>query len=186
MGAAEGVVMGLALFYGGFIQLLAGMWEFTTGNTYGAVAFTSYGGFWMSLAALNIKAFGFLDGYGSDVDNLQKGLGIYLLAWAIFSLFMLIASHRTTLVLVLLFTVLTTTFWVLAVGKFCGDNLHWKRAGGILGIITAAIAWYGALAALLTEQNSFFVLPVWEMDAIYRKYGLLLPAQAEEEENKAK
>ena len=96
--AADGVVMGLALFYGGFIQLLAGMWEFTTGNTYGAVAFTSYGGFWMSLAALNMKCFGFLEGYGTDVDNLQKGLGIYLLAWAIFSLFMLIASHRTTLV----------------------------------------------------------------------------------------
>src|SRR5919204_6606566 len=44
----EPVVLGLALAYGGIAQLLAGMWEFRTGNTFGAVAFTSYGAFWIS------------------------------------------------------------------------------------------------------------------------------------------
>src|SRR3954470_22413868 len=50
--AGEPVVLGVALAYGGLAQLLAGMWEFRTGNTFGAVAFTSYGAFWLSFAAL--------------------------------------------------------------------------------------------------------------------------------------
>src|ERR1700753_2993376 len=46
--SVQTIVLGLALFYGGLAQLLAGMWEFTKGNAFGAVAFTSYGAFWMS------------------------------------------------------------------------------------------------------------------------------------------
>src|SRR3954462_9608632 len=49
----EPVVLGLAFAYGGLAQLLAGMWEFRTGNTFGAVAFTSFGAFWLSFLALN-------------------------------------------------------------------------------------------------------------------------------------
>eukprot|EP00981_Chlorochromonas_danica_P014022 scaffold7235_cov248-Ochromonas_danica.AAC.1 len=60
--------MGLAMFYGGLVQLLAGMWEFKTGNTFGALLFSSYGGFWMSFAALSVNAFGFLDDYTSNND----------------------------------------------------------------------------------------------------------------------
>src|SRR4051812_49511812 len=48
------VVLGLALAYGGLAQLLAGMWEFRTGNTFGAVAFTSYGAFWLSFWAFEV------------------------------------------------------------------------------------------------------------------------------------
>jgi succinate-acetate transporter protein len=44
----EPVVLGLALAYGGIAQILAGMWEFRTGNTFGAVAFPSFGAFWLS------------------------------------------------------------------------------------------------------------------------------------------
>ena len=50
--AGEPVVLGLAFAYGGIAQLLAGMWEFRTGNTFGAVAFTSFGAFWISFWAL--------------------------------------------------------------------------------------------------------------------------------------
>jgi succinate-acetate transporter protein len=49
------VVLGMALFYGGLVQLLAGMWEFAAGNTFGATAFSSYGGFWLSFACLYSK-----------------------------------------------------------------------------------------------------------------------------------
>jgi succinate-acetate transporter protein len=79
---SKGVVMGLALFYGGLCQLLAGMWEFRTGNTFGTLAFSSYGGFWMSFGALYIDAFGFLKPYANGpAQDLKDALGIYLLAW---------------------------------------------------------------------------------------------------------
>jgi uncharacterized protein len=173
---SHGVVMGLALFYGGLCQLLAGMWEFRTGNTFGALAFSSYGGFWMSFGALFINAFGFLTPYfapGAPIQDLHDCLGIYLMAWGIFSLLMCIASHRTTLVLFVLFFMVFLTFLFLAIAQFRGGDLFVQRAGGICGIIAATIAWYAAYAGLLTKKNSLFTLPVWEMDPIWKHYGFL-------------
>jgi len=45
------VFWGFAIFYGGLAQFCAGMWEFKTGNTFGATAFSTYGAFWMGVAA---------------------------------------------------------------------------------------------------------------------------------------
>jgi len=47
----DGIWLAVALAYGGLIQLLAGMWEFRNSNVFGATAFSSYGGFWLSLGA---------------------------------------------------------------------------------------------------------------------------------------
>ncbi len=169
---------GLALFYGGMVQLLAGMWEFKTGNTFGAVAFSSYGGFWMSLAAINIKAFGFLDGYAArgeeGLKELKDCLGIYLLSWSMFSLWMTIASHRTNIALFTLFFLVFLTFLMLSISEFTGEILC-QEAGGCFGVMAAILAWYCAFAALLTNKNSFFTLPVGELDPIYRKWGWLPP-----------
>eukprot|EP01039_Chlorochromonas_danica_P009316 gene9316-10284_t len=173
--SSHGVVMGLAMFYGGLVQLLAGMWEFKTGNTFGAVLFSSYGGFWMSFAALSVKAFGFLDDYTSNND-LRNSLGIYLLAWAFFSLLMTLCVHRTTLALMTLLFLVFMTFLMLSIGEFTHTspgNIYCTRAGGIFGILAAALAWYCAVAALLTNKNSFITLPVGELDPIYRRLGWL-------------
>ncbi|MGH3153066.1 MAG: acetate uptake transporter [Streptosporangiaceae bacterium] len=37
------IVLGLAIFYGGLVQLVAGLWAFRRGETFPAVAFCSYG-----------------------------------------------------------------------------------------------------------------------------------------------
>ena len=51
---AAGGILAVALAYGGIVQVLAGMWEFRTGNTFGAVAFSSYGAFWISVFVVNV------------------------------------------------------------------------------------------------------------------------------------
>src|SRR3954454_2948287 len=78
---AESAVLGLALFYGGIAQLLAGMWAFVKGNTFGAVAFSSYGAFWLAFWWLlpNPKA---------AAAAGAAGVGVFLLAWTIFTAFM--------------------------------------------------------------------------------------------------
>src|SRR5436309_3060473 len=80
---AEPVVFGLALTYGGVAQLLAGMWEFRTGNTFGAVAFTSYGAFWLSFWA-------FVQFYEKSIpaDLAGQAVGVYLVAWGFFTTYM--------------------------------------------------------------------------------------------------
>ncbi|KAH8553405.1 GPR1/FUN34/yaaH family-domain-containing protein [Umbelopsis sp. PMI_123] len=155
------VVVGLAFFYGGLVQLLAGMWEFKTGNTFGATAFSSYGGFWLSFALIFVPGAGILDAYAapkSTIQNLENSLGIFLLGWTIFTGIMLIASHRSNVGLVSLFFFLFVTFVLLTASKF-NANTTLQVAGGAFGVITAVIAWYNALSGLLTKDSSYFTLP---------------------------
>src|SRR5690349_21024410 len=107
----QDIVVGLALFYGGFAQILAGMWEFRTGNTFGATAFTSYGAFWISFAAIVI-------GIGITKENApdNTAVGYYLLAWGIFTALLMLASFRTNLATAAVFVLLAATFIVLAIG----------------------------------------------------------------------
>ncbi|KAI8342463.1 GPR1/FUN34/yaaH family-domain-containing protein [Chlamydoabsidia padenii] len=159
----HGVVTGLAMFYGGLVQLLAGMWEFRTGNTFGATAFSSYGGFWLSFGMIFIPGSGILDSYKGDAVTLNQSLGFYLLGWTIFTGIMLIASHRSSVGLVSLFFMLFITFILLTAGKF-NNNLTSQIAGGAFGVVTALIAWYNALAGLLTKDSSYFQLPVGRLN----------------------
>ncbi|KAL0090769.1 GPR1/FUN34/yaaH family-domain-containing protein [Phycomyces blakesleeanus] len=155
------VVVGLAAFYGGVVQLLAGMWEFRTGNTFGATAFSSYGGFWLSYAAIFIPSFNILGAYSAEgvaATALSHSLGIYLMAWALFTALMLIASHRSSVGLMALFFFLTITFILLSASEFNASE-HTKIAGGAFGVITAFVAWYNALSGLLTQDSSYFLLP---------------------------
>ena len=120
----EPIVFGLALTYGGLAQLLAGMWEFRTGNTFGAVAFTSYGAFWLSFWA-------FVQFYSTKVPkaDASQAVGIFLLAWGIFTLYMLVASLRTTTAIAVVFALLTVTFFLLAFGEFNGSTGLTKLGG---------------------------------------------------------
>ncbi|OBZ90628.1 Ammonia transport outward protein 2 [Choanephora cucurbitarum] len=156
------VVVGLALFYGGVVQILAGMWEFRTGNTFGATAFSSYGGFWLSFACILIPSFNITASY-TDTAVLEKSLGIYLMSWALFTGLLLIASHRSSIGLMSLFFFLFITFILLAAAKF-NDSLTTQVAGGAFGVITALIAWYNALSGLLTKDSSYFLLPTGRLN----------------------
>ena len=94
-------MLGLALAYGGIVQLLAGMWEFRTGNTFGAVAFCSFGAFWISFWALNVF-------YAKDIGgNAGHAVGVYLWAWAIFTAYMTVAALRTSGAVLLVFVLLS-------------------------------------------------------------------------------
>jgi len=170
---------------GGVVQVCAGMWEFKTGNTFGAVAFSSYGGFWMSFASLKLKAFGFLDGY-TNARDVHDCLGIYLLAWLFFTTFLTIAAHRTTIALASLLFIVIIVFLMLSISEFTAMthpdiSIRCQEAGGVFGVIAAFLAWYCGFASLLTKTHSLFVLPVGEFDPIYRSWGWLPPLEGEEE-----
>lgn len=148
------VVLGLALAYGGLVQLLAGMWEFRTGNTFGAVAFCSFGGFWLSFWALEVF-------YAKDIAAADAGhaVGLYLIAWGIFTLYMFVASLRTTGAVALVFFLLFITFFLLGIGA-AGAHTNITKAGGWFGLATAAAAWYASFAAVTNSTFGRVVLPV--------------------------
>src|SRR5690242_12655169 len=138
----EPVVFGLALAYGGIAQFAAGLWEFAKGNTFGATAFCSYGMFWVSFWWLTGHTD--LSGAGKDVN---KGIGLYLLVWGIFTAYMTIAALRVNAAVLAVFVLLTITFLVLAWGEFAtSSGIH--KLGGYLGLLTAVAAWYASLAGV--------------------------------------
>lgn len=158
-----------------------GMWEMRIGNTFGAVAFSSYAGFFMSYSALFVNAFGFLNGYYKYPDgirDLKNCLGIYLMAWAIFTLVLIICAHRSTLLLLATLTCVFLALLLLSISEFtsltvtAGSDLC-KEAAGCFGVILSFLAWYGAIANMCTKKTSFFTLPVGYMDPIYVSLGLL-------------
>jgi uncharacterized protein len=154
-GAGEPIVFGVALMYGGFAQILAGMWEFRSGNTFGATAFTSYGAFWLSFWA-------YVQFYAADVakaDAAGKAAGLYLIAWGIFTAYMLIAALRTNGALVGVFAVLLVTFMLLGIGE-AGGHTDIVKAGGYFGLVTAAGAWYCSFAGVLSSTFGRPILPL--------------------------
>jgi len=153
--AGEPIVFGLALAYGGLAQVLAGMWEFRTGNTFGAVAFTSYGAFWLSFWAF--EQF-FAKGI-TDKAALGDAVGTYLIAWGIFTTYMWIASFRTTVAISVVFVLLAATFFVLGFAE-TSANTDLTKIGGYLGLATAAAAWYASFAAVTNSTFGRTLLPV--------------------------
>ena len=149
----EPVVLPLALFYGGLAQLLAGMWEFRKNNTFGALAFTSYGAFWLSFATY-VK---FVAG-GLPAESAHSATGLFLLAWTIFTLYMLIGSAKTNTALFLTFIVLEVTFVFLTLGAFMASSTM-STIGGWLGLVTAFLAWYVSAAGLLNPMYKRALLP---------------------------
>jgi succinate-acetate transporter protein len=152
--AGEPVVLGVALAYGGIAQVLAGMWEFRTGNTFGAVAFTSFGAFWLSFWALVTFFAGEI-----PAEHVGSALGLYLIAWGIFTTYMLVASLRTTAAIALVFALLAVTFFLLGIGN-ANESEGLIEAGGWFGLATAAAAWYASFAAVTNSTFGRTVLPV--------------------------
>jgi uncharacterized protein len=153
------MIAALALAYGGVAQLLAGIWEFRTGNTFGAVAFCSYGAFWISF-------FFIVQSVGKNVPTeVFSGLSLYLYMWGIFTAYMFIASLRTTGAVALVFLLLAVTYFILGIGNASLVGGHAAtngtiKLGGYVGIATAIAAWYASFAAVLNSTFGRVLMPV--------------------------
>lgn len=169
-GVAEpNIVVALAFGYGGLVQLLAGMWEMAVGNTFGATALSSYGGFWISFAiVLTPGGFDIVAGYSgttAKTNDFNNAFGFFLAGWFIFTTILLLCTLRSTVAFFVLFFTLDLAFLCLFLGYLYADSKgatqpHLIKAGGVFGIVAAFAAWYNALAGIADDSNSFFVIPV--------------------------
>jgi succinate-acetate transporter protein len=148
------VVLGMAIAYGGLCQLLAGMWEFRTGNTFGAAAFSSYGAFWISFFFLVT-----FDAAKLVPAHAGTAIGAYLWAWGLITAIFFLCTFRAPRALSLLFLLLTLTFVFLAIGND-GADTSIVHIGGYIGIATAANALYLVLAFIMEAVYERPILPV--------------------------
>jgi hypothetical protein len=148
-GGGTGAAVALALFYGGLVQLLAGMWEFIRKNTFGAVALSSYGAFWLSFWAI-VK-------FGTAVSS--TSVAIFLLGWTIFTAYMCVAALKTSPHLAVVFVLLTVTFVALTIGNWGAGHASVVKFGGWTGLATAVAAWYASAANVINDTWGRKVLP---------------------------
>ena len=144
------VVLQLALVYGGGAQLLAGLWEFRNGNTFGGTAFVAFATFWISFYLLLANA----ASMGKDVG---LGIGIYLTMWGVFVLYMFIGSLYTNKAFFLAFLLVLITFILLAISNFSGTS---AVLGGWVGLLAGLIALYTSAAVVINGLAGKVVLPV--------------------------
>lgn len=151
------VVFGVALMFGGLTQLIAGVLQFRTGNTFGGVLFSTFGAFWLSLFAI-------AEFFLKDVPAAQTGhaLGLFLYAFGIFTVWIFVAAFRTNVVVVVALAGLAATFFVLGAGNY-GGSTGLVHTGGYLGLIVAALAAYLSCAELCEAAYKRAVLPVWPL-----------------------
>jgi succinate-acetate transporter protein len=174
--------VGLALFYGGVVQLLAGMWEFRNRNVFGSTAFSTYGGFWLSLGVFVVLAETTKLGAGLKGPDVDNGLAWFLLSFAIFNTYMMFWSLRVNVAVFAVFLTLEITEILLTIGFFRvahGASPWILHAGGWAGIVTAATAWYASAAGVVNGMSPTPVLPVgrplWERLPIVSHLGTPMP-----------
>ena len=151
----EQVVLPLALAYGGLIQMIAGILEFRTGNTFGTVAFLSYGAFWWWFALLVL-----LGSHGVlDLSQAGTTIGATLIAWGVFTLYMWIATFRLSRALWWIFLTLWITFFLLGFGTLLGRSAL-GIAGGWVGLVCGLLAMYTSFALVTNATFGRTVIPV--------------------------
>lgn len=148
------IVLGAAAFYGGLAQLLAGMWEFKRGNTFGATAFSSFGAFWLT--------YWYIVNHLGGAGDVHQALGLFDIAWCVFTAYMTVAALKTSVSVLAVFVFLTLTFLFLGIGALQNgmpgpDSL--TKVGGWLGIVTAVLAFYASAAGVINVTHKRDVLP---------------------------
>jgi len=161
----QSIIVSLAFGYGGLVQLLAAMWELAVGNTFGATALGSFGGFWISLAiVLTPGGFQIVEQYPT-AEEFGYAFSFFLYGWFIFTFLLWILTLRSTWIFSALFFNTGWTFLMLALSYSYNTagvpQEGFQKAGGMFGLLAAFLAWYIMLAGLADDSNSFFVVPVF-------------------------
>jgi uncharacterized protein len=160
----DAIWIGPALFYGGVVQLLAGMWEFRNRNVFGATAFSTYGGFWLGLGSVVVLA-DISKTFAASLagNNLTNALAWFFFAFAVFNFYMLLWSMRVSVAVFGVFLTLQITEVLLCIAYFNlshGGSSFLLHTAGWFGIATAAVAWYTSAAGVVNGMSPGVVLPV--------------------------
>jgi uncharacterized protein len=154
----DAMILGMGIFYGGLAQILAGIMEWKKGNTFGTVAFASYGFFWLTLVALLV------------LPRLQWGeapqtaaMVAYLIMWGLFTSAMFVGTLKLNRALQFVFASLAILFFLLAIGDATGSAAI-KKLAGYEGIICGLSAIYAAIAQVLNEVYRKTVLPLYPVN----------------------
>jgi succinate-acetate transporter protein len=157
------MILAMGLAYGGLAQVIVGIMEFKRGNTFGTVAFSSYGLFWWSLVLLLVLPNNAI--FTGLSAPTEMAMAAYFFMWGLFTFAMFFGALKTNRALQFVFASLTILFFMLTIrdltsnpvlfGTFTFGNLT-----GIEGVICGLSAVYLGFAEVLNEAHKKTVLPI--------------------------
>ncbi|KAF9931968.1 hypothetical protein FBU30_009147 [Linnemannia zychae] len=162
-GGGGALVTGFALWYGGIVQVLAGMWAMKVGNTFEATAFSSFGAYWCAYGYMFAPTAMMKESYANTPPHtMQNATGIFLMVWLIMALILTVGTTRSTIATVIMFIFLDIHLSFMMGNEFAHypEDAWPKKIGSVCGIITALLAFYNGAAALWLPSNSHIILPV--------------------------
>ncbi|KAG0223241.1 GPR1/FUN34/yaaH family-domain-containing protein [Mortierella sp. GBAus27b] len=156
-------LMGFALWYGGIVQILAGMWSMKVGNTFEATAFSSFGAYWAAYGYMFFPGSGMEESYaGVSQDQYQNAKGIFILIWFFMAMILTVGTTKSTITTLAMFISLDIHLLFAAISDLAhlsaGHGL--ARTSAVFGIISALMAFWNGAAALWLPSNSHIILPV--------------------------
>jgi uncharacterized protein len=173
------VIPAMGICFGGGAQLIAGLLEWTRGNTFAYVAFVSYGAFWLSLVCVWMLP----NASTGDSPLIHPAdryfLGIYLSIWGVFSFVMMMCTLRMNVAIFLVFLTVTLLFLLLGGGNMC-NNKTALRAAGYEGIVCGCLALYLGVAEVVNEVWDRTILPVIPMTQLLGWFGANTAKKADE------
>ncbi|KAF5102599.1 hypothetical protein D0Z00_000309 [Geotrichum galactomycetum] len=162
-GPNPAALAGLMWFYAGAIELLSGMWCIVIEATWAGTLLSSFGGFWIGYGCIVVDVFGLAEAY--DGYDLTQLLGMWILAWAIFSTMMWAMTFKSTWPLFILMGAVVFCLLTLSIAQFVSVNhataaKGLTRAGGVFGIIASVMGWYVTYEGICSKENAYWVPPV--------------------------
>lgn len=159
---------GLAVFFGGTVQIIAGIMEFRVGNTFGTTVHCSYGAFWLSYAMFLLPYLGIEAAYKGNERAYTFALGIYLILWCFLTILFLIAALRTNVAILSVFFFLVLAFFFLSLANFLTSEhptaaVRINKTGGAFTVICAFCAFYAGSSGLMVPETTFVRFPLGEI-----------------------
>jgi succinate-acetate transporter protein len=155
----DSMVLAMGLAYGGLAQIIVGAMEFKRGNTFGTVAFSSYGFFWWSIAALILLPNA---GLASSALSEPNAMGAYFFMWGLFTFVMFFGTLKANRAIQFVFMSLAILFFLLT-ASFLTANSTLLKITGYEGVICGLSAVYLGLAEVLNEAHGKAFLPIGPM-----------------------
>lgn len=163
------IVIGLGFFYGGMVQILAGMWSIAVGDIFSATAFTSYGSYWLSFAAISTESFGIRASFDNE-QEFNSCMGFYLIGWFIFTFFMLLCTIRTNIVSFGLYLFMDLGFLFTATAAFSGE-IVFNKVAGACGLVSCLCAWYDAFSWITSRDLTYVQLQKFPTPFAPKRYS---------------
>ncbi len=152
------MILAMGIFYGGMAQIIAGVMEWRKNNTFGTLAFTSYGFFWLTLAGIWLFPTIF-EGASAATATSETALAWFFVAWGVFTAYMFVGTLKLNRALQVVFGSLTILFFLLAARDF-GAGATVGKIAGYEGIFVGLAAVYAAMAQILNETYKRVLLPL--------------------------